>query len=423
YSPEGRARHRSGVLFKAPAKLDPQRLVPVETDASRGFSVHALGAEHLRRREGFRLTDPGTGLAGALDQAHYCIWCHEQGKDSCSKGLPERKAAGAAGAARFRRSPFGVPLAGCPLEEKISEFHKAKAEGLPIGALAIIVVDNPMVAATGHRICNDCMKSCIYQKQEPVNIPQVETRTLRDAMLLMLLGYFLVVTNFLYSQSIPTALYMLLCVWVITAAMMSLHYLREEPPLAVRLRAAGALLAQSVPLMLVLFLFFPRVSGPLWGMPQDARAGVTGLSDTMSPGSLSNLILSDAVAFRVRFEGPIPPAKQLYWRGPVLWDFDGRVWSASRFLYGTPHYTARGEPLAYEVTLEPHNRRWLFALDLPARVPPRAMSSSDLQLRSTLPVTGRIRSRRPVRYRCTASGEQAVRSPPTAAANRPRLAA
>jgi transglutaminase-like putative cysteine protease len=219
----------------------------------------------------------------------------------------------------------------------------------------------------------------------------LETRTLRDAMLLMLLGYFLVVTNFLYSQSIPTALYMLLCVWAITASMMSLHYFREEPPLPARMRAAGALLVQSVPLMLVLFLFFPRVSGPLWGMPQDARAGTTGLSDTMSPGSFSDLILSDAVAFRVRFEGPIPPAKQLYWRGPVLWDFDGRTWSASRFLYGTPEYTARGEPLAYEITLEPHNRRWLFALDLPARVPPRAMSSSDLQLRSALPVTGRIR--------------------------------
>ncbi|HXF66020.1 MAG TPA: FAD-dependent oxidoreductase [Burkholderiales bacterium] len=177
----GRARHRAGVLFKAPHKLDPQRLVPAVEDRSRGYTEYRFGPERLRRREGFRLTDAGTDLAGALGEAHYCIWCHEQGKDSCSKGLLEKGAKGR-GAASFKKSPLGVTLAGCPLEEKISEFHKAKAEGHAIGALAIIVVDNPMVAATGHRICNDCMKSCIYQKQEPVNIPQAETRTLKDVL-------------------------------------------------------------------------------------------------------------------------------------------------------------------------------------------------------------------------------------------------
>jgi NADPH-dependent glutamate synthase beta subunit-like oxidoreductase len=131
----------------------------------------------LRQRDGFALTDPGTDLTGALDQANYCIWCHEQSKDSCSKGLKEK-----APAAGFKKTPFGVPLAGCPLEEKISEFHLVKARGEPIGALAIICVDNPMVAATGHRICNDCMKSCIYQKQAPVDIPQAETRSLKDVL-------------------------------------------------------------------------------------------------------------------------------------------------------------------------------------------------------------------------------------------------
>jgi NADPH-dependent glutamate synthase beta subunit-like oxidoreductase len=127
----------------------------------------------MRQRDGFKLTDPGTDLTGALDEANYCIWCHEQGKDSCSKGLMEKPAAGAA--VVFKKSHFGVPLAGCPLEERISEFHKLKSEGWPIGALAMIVIDNPTVCATGHRICNDCMKSCIYQRQEPVNIPQAET--------------------------------------------------------------------------------------------------------------------------------------------------------------------------------------------------------------------------------------------------------
>ena len=181
FSEAGRKRRETGVLFKAPHKLDPQNLVPVTTDESRGYKTHGLGPGHLRRRFGFKLTDPGTDLAGALDEANYCIWCHEQGKDSCSRGLLEKGAAGR-GSASFKKSPHGVTLAGCPLEEKISEFHKAKTEGLAIGALAIITVDNPMVAATGHRICNDCMKSCIYQKQEPVNIPQAETRTLKDVL-------------------------------------------------------------------------------------------------------------------------------------------------------------------------------------------------------------------------------------------------
>ena len=183
----GKHKHRAGVLFKAPRKLDFMRLVPVHTDTASGYPVHRLPSEHLRRREGFALTDPGTDLAGALDQANYCIWCHEQGKDSCSTGLREKAAAKAAPGidARvpgFKKNVFGVTQAGCPLEEKISEFHKVKTEGYAIGALALICVDNPLVAATGHRICNDCMKSCIYQKQEPVDIPQAETRTLKDVL-------------------------------------------------------------------------------------------------------------------------------------------------------------------------------------------------------------------------------------------------
>ena len=162
-TPEGREKHRGGVLFKAPPKLDYMKLIPLHME--------------MRVREGFKLTDPGTDLAGALDEANYCIWCHEQGKDSCSKGMREK-----APAAGFRKTVFNVPLAGCPLEEKISEFHMVKARGEPLAALGIIAVDNPMAAATGHRICNDCMKSCIYQKQEPVNIPQAETRTLKDVL-------------------------------------------------------------------------------------------------------------------------------------------------------------------------------------------------------------------------------------------------
>ncbi|MEP6942489.1 MAG: FAD-dependent oxidoreductase [Betaproteobacteria bacterium] len=185
-TPEGKARHKSGVLFKAPRKLDFMRLVPVTAETRDDVPMLHLPVEHLRRREGFALTDPGTDLAGGLDQAHYCIWCHEQQKDSCSSGMREKKSADSpAGAAPpFKKSVFGVTLAGCPLEEKISEFHKLRSEGWALGALAIICVDNPLVAATGHRICNDCMKACIYQKQEPVDIPQSETRVLKDVLAL-----------------------------------------------------------------------------------------------------------------------------------------------------------------------------------------------------------------------------------------------
>ncbi|MBI2313839.1 MAG: FAD-dependent oxidoreductase [Betaproteobacteria bacterium] len=182
-TPAGQERHRGGVLFKVPAKLDHRHLVPAAVSTEPGYTAYRADAHHLRRREGFALTDPGTDLTGALDHAHYCIWCHNQGKDSCSRGLRDKPKEGEPKGA-FKKSPFGVKLAGCPLEEKISEFHTLKAGGFPVAALAVICVDNPMVAATGHRICNDCMKACIYQKQEPVNIPQIETRTLKDVLAL-----------------------------------------------------------------------------------------------------------------------------------------------------------------------------------------------------------------------------------------------
>ena len=137
----------------------------------------------LRQRDGFGLTDAGAALDAALDEANYCILCHNQGKDSCSKGLREKPQKDQSPAQLpFRKSAFGVKLAGCPLEEKISEFHTAKIAGWAIGGAPIIVIDNPMLAATGHRICNDCMKACVFQKQDPVDIPQVETRTLKDVL-------------------------------------------------------------------------------------------------------------------------------------------------------------------------------------------------------------------------------------------------
>jgi NADPH-dependent glutamate synthase beta subunit-like oxidoreductase/NAD(P)H-flavin reductase len=173
-SPAGRAKHKHGVLFKTPHKLDFSRLVPVES-ITNGTEKLRLPPDHWRHRDGFKLTDPGMDLVAALDQAHYCIKCHNQAKDSCSTGLREKNG-------DFRKSPLGVMLAGCPLSEKISEMNVVRQHGNAVGALAIVTVDNPMAAATGHRICNDCMKSCVFQKQDPVDIPQIETETLKEVL-------------------------------------------------------------------------------------------------------------------------------------------------------------------------------------------------------------------------------------------------
>jgi NADPH-dependent glutamate synthase beta subunit-like oxidoreductase/NAD(P)H-flavin reductase len=175
HSQAGRAKHAEDVLFRVPHRVDPAALLPIEIVTANGVAaIERKGA--ARRREGFGLTDAGTDLRGALDEANYCIWCHNQGKDSCSTGLKDRKTGA------FGKSPHGVTLAGCPLDEKISEMHTLKVEGAPVAALAVAIVDNPMLAGTGHRICNDCMKACIYQKQQPVDIPQAETRILKDVL-------------------------------------------------------------------------------------------------------------------------------------------------------------------------------------------------------------------------------------------------
>jgi NADPH-dependent glutamate synthase beta subunit-like oxidoreductase/NAD(P)H-flavin reductase len=171
----GKVRHHGGILFHTPHKIDPLHLIPLTSIKVHGTDAATFTAAQWRHREGFALTDHGMDLDHALDQAHYCIKCHHQGKDSCSTGLKEKTG-------EFKKSTFGVTLNGCPLDEKISEMNTVKEHGYTVGALAIVTIDNPMAAGTGHRICNDCMKACIFQKQEPVDIPQVETRTLKDVL-------------------------------------------------------------------------------------------------------------------------------------------------------------------------------------------------------------------------------------------------
>jgi hypothetical protein len=136
-----------------------------------------VGPAHDRRqRQGFSLTDRRMRRREVEAEIEYCMLCHDREKDSCSKGLVDAKSG------VTKKNPLGVPLTGCPLEEKISEMHAMRQAGELLAAMAIIAVDNPMCVGTGHRICNDCMKACIFQKQEPVNIPQVETRVLTETL-------------------------------------------------------------------------------------------------------------------------------------------------------------------------------------------------------------------------------------------------
>jgi transglutaminase-like putative cysteine protease len=140
----------------------------------------------------------------------------------------------------------------------------------------------------------------------------------------------------------------------------------------------------------VLFLLVPRVQGPLWGLPQDAYAGITGLSESMAPGNLSQLTLSDAIAFRVDFRGEAPRRRALYWRGPVMWDFDGRTWRLGNPRLADLEPRSGGTRVEYSVLLEPHNRNWLFALEFPASLPPQARYLDDGQVISLTPVRSRI---------------------------------
>ena len=218
----------------------------------------------------------------------------------------------------------------------------------------------------------------------------LETRARRDVFVVAFLVYFVALANFFYSQSIPIAGLMLLTVFVTTTALVA--FSAPQRPVVDDLKTAGRMLAQAGPVMLLLFFLFPRVQGPLWGMPQDAYSSVTGLSETMSPGSISSLSLSDAIAFRVKFETEPPPRARLYWRGPVLSDFDGLAWRVGLpQLRRNMSVEAAGSPVDYEVTLEPHNRNWMFALEMPARIPPSARLTSEYLVISLTPIRSRIR--------------------------------
>ncbi len=231
-----------------------------------------------------------------------------------------------------------------------------------------------------------------------VALKLMELRGRRDALLLVFLGYFLVVTNFLHSQELPMVLWLTpATVWL---TMVLLDVAREGKPLPwrYRLRTTSVLMLQALPLMLVLFLLFPRLPGPLWGVPGPDQTAATGLSDSMSPGSISGISQSTEVAFRVAFEDSPPDQQQMYWRGPVFREFDGQTWgygdedlreeSISRQPEGLQPL---GPAVSYRVTLEPSNRPWLMSLDMPGEIERRNVRYLDGQALATEPVEERER--------------------------------
>ena len=211
----------------------------------------------------------------------------------------------------------------------------------------------------------------------------LETRTVRDLTVIVFLSYFALFAAFLYSQSLLRLPYMLVTAWLLTITLMRIHQTTTSMSVREAVGITGRMFLQSLPLAALLFLLFPRLPGQFWAVMPARGEAVTGLSDEMSPGDVSDLSISSELAFRVKFDGAPPPAPQLYWRGPVLHDFDGRTWRRPRTPFVPQEVATSGPTYGYELMLEPHQRRWIFALDVATRWPGRrATRTSDLQLLS-----------------------------------------
>ena len=219
----------------------------------------------------------------------------------------------------------------------------------------------------------------------------LETGNQRDYYITSYIGMFLLLANFLYTQSIPAALYMFGVVLVFISTLLAENDSDDNLHTRRKIVFAGAMLLQALPLMLVLFVLFPRLPGPLWGLPRDAHAGRTGVDDVMEPGSISRLILSDDIAFRAEFAGPVPAQRNLYWRGPVLWQTDGVKWFPDKPRPITAKVEVTGTPVAYTVTLEATDQSWLYGLEIPVQPPEGSQFSDDLQIKTPAPVRTRRR--------------------------------
>lgn len=217
-----------------------------------------------------------------------------------------------------------------------------------------------------------------------------ELRQRRDVLVILFMAYFILAVHFLFSQTIPMAVYVFAATWLLIACHMHLSHFNTQPP-TFSLRRSGTLLLQAVPLMLIFFILFPRLPGPIWSLPKDAYSGMTGIGSEMHPGNISSLSRSNAVAFRVDFTGEPPTADKRYWRGPVLSLTDGRSWFPANRRTAPVKPLWMRDPINYTITLEPHNKKWIFALDLPSRHNNYEEFQTNFQIVSRRPVRQRIR--------------------------------
>lgn len=212
----------------------------------------------------------------------------------------------------------------------------------------------------------------------------LELRARRDAFVVFFLSFFLMLTNFFYSQSLLTAMGMLIGLLGLLTALINAHMPVSPAPLKHSARLAAGMTLLGAPVMIILFMLFPRMA-PLWGLPNDALSAKSGLSAEMQVGTMASLALDTSVAFRVQFETPAPPQSQLYFRGPVLSDFDGRNWRANPSYQSAEKLglTVQGPEIRYELTLQPHQQAWLLSLDATPKAPDlgdkRVRMGADLQ--------------------------------------------
>ena len=232
-----------------------------------------------------------------------------------------------------------------------------------------------------------------------LTLKTLEMRARRDAFVVFFLSFFTMLTNFFFSQSLLTAAAMLLALMGLLTALVNAHMPVGKPPLLEAAKTAGWMTLLGAPIMVVLFVLFPRIA-PLWGVPEDAMSGRSGLSATMEVGNIARLALDDSIAMRVRFDGAAPRQSDLYFRGPVLSTFDGREWRPLRSgfparMQPPANLKVQGTALKYQVTLQPNNRPWLLLLDATPAAPAlfgfNATMTADLQWQTERPITDLIR--------------------------------
>ncbi len=221
----------------------------------------------------------------------------------------------------------------------------------------------------------------------------LEMRQKRELTIVVYLSFFVIITGFLFDQSMLVGIYTIVVMTLLISILVRINQLIENKASHFSaIKYTVLLLVQAIPIMLLLFILFPRLSHPLWGVPNFSSMASTGLSNQMSPGLVSRLADNDSVAFRVNFQGPLPPIEKLYWRGPIFWYFDGNTWRDSsnrghRYIGNRQlHMKKNGPPIHYQVTLEAHQQQWLFALDIAAKIPLNSFMNRQYQLLNNKPI-------------------------------------